>query len=127
MKAIGVDFGLKKIGIAYSEGKLAEPVKVLRGKSLEDLIAKTINEINRLEGSLVVVGISERESEQKAREFGKEIESRLGIEVRFEDETRSTKDAQQFAIAAGIGRKKRKDMEDAYAAAIILQNFLDAH
>jgi putative Holliday junction resolvase len=49
----------------------------------------------------------------------------ISIPVVTFDETLSTKEAQILSKEAGIGQKKRHQMEDAYAATIMLQNFLD--
>jgi len=50
----------------------------------------------------------------------------LGGPVETFDETLSTYNAQRASIEAGMKRKKRKDMEDAYAATLILQGYLDS-
>jgi len=42
MKIIGIDFGLRKVGLAITEGKLADPLMVIRYSSLEELIEKII-------------------------------------------------------------------------------------
>ena len=49
----------------------------------------------------------------------------LNVPVETFDETLSTQDAQRMSKEAGIKQKRRHLMEDAYAAAIMLQNFLD--
>jgi len=54
------------------------------------------------------------------------IEEKLKIPIVFQDETLTTRRSQELSIEAGIKRKKRKALEDAYSATLILQSFLDS-
>jgi len=119
MKIIGIDWGESKIGLAKAEGSLAEPLVVVKPADLEKILLAEKPE-------LIIVGISENQSGEKAREFGVELEKKLGIKVEFVDETLSTAEAQIRSREAGVGRQKRRGMEDAYAATILLQNYLDS-
>jgi putative Holliday junction resolvase len=123
---LGIDYGDSKIGLAISSGVVAAPLSVVRYKDQNELLRrlKKISEEERAEK--LVVGISEKDSEQKARDFGEKLSKHLGLPVEFADETLSSKDAQMLSIEAGIKRKKRKNMEDAFAAALILQGYLDS-
>lgn len=122
---LGVDYGRKKIGLSIAYSSIAEPLLVIKNNGIE----KTVDEINKItkrENVMeVVVGISERESEKEARDFGKILGDKTGVVIIFQDETLSTKEAQARSIEAGLKRKKRKEMEDAYAATLILQDYLD--
>lgn len=120
MKILGIDYGRRKIGLAVSEGKLAEPLKVIKIDDFNDGVEKVKKEAESIKAEKLIVGLSEGEMGEEQKQFAK----KMGAET-F-DETLSTYDAQNFSIEAGIKRKKRKGMEDAYAAAIILQNYLDA-
>lgn len=119
MRILGIDYGRKKIGLAVAEGSLAEPFKVVRVNSFEDAIEKVSKEIKVSNVSKIVVGISEGEMGEESKKFAES----LGAET-F-DETLTSQDAQRLSIEAGVSRKKRKGMEDAFAAAIMLQNYLD--
>ena len=126
MRLLGIDYGRKKIGLALSQGSLAEPFKVLRYDSLAAL-TEQIREIVEKEGvEKIVVGISEGKSEQEAREFGEGLKS-LGVEIVFFDETLSTNTAQELSREAGVKRKKRRALEDAFAASVMLQSFLESN
>src|SRR3972149_6723846 len=114
MKIIGMDFGLRKVGLAITEGKLADPLMVIRYSSLEELIEKIKRIVKEKSIEKAVVGISEGEMAIKAREFGEKLKE--FVDVDFQDETLTTKDAISLSIKAGIGREKRKKLEDAYAA-----------
>jgi putative Holliday junction resolvase len=121
---MGVDYGEAKCGVAVSRAGLAEPLVVIRSESRGKLIGKLrrITEREKIEG--VVVGLSEGEMAKWQRAFGLELAGELGVPVEFADETLTSRDAERFSIEAGIKRKKRRRMEDAYAAAIMLQGWL---
>ena len=119
MKIIGIDWGEAKIGLAKSESLLAEPWKVIKPVDLKSILLAE-------KPDLIIVGVSENQSGEKARAFGQELEKILKIKVKLFDETLSTSEAKIRSREAGIGQKKRQGMEDAYAAAIFLQNYLDS-
>lgn len=126
MQLLGIDYGRKKIGLALSGGSLAEPFEVLKIKTIDEGV-KLVGDIVEIKGvEKIVVGISEGEMGQEAKAFGDKVEYLSQKPVVFQDETLSTKDAQSLSIKAGVKRKKRKEMEDAYSAALILQSYIDA-
>lgn len=128
-KVLGIDYGRKKIGIAIADGPLAEPLEVIRFENEEDALEKVSSSFAKASEdkkvSKVVLGVAEGKMAEEQREFGKKLEKRLGIPVTFQDETLTTQEAQELSIKAGIKRKKRKGLEDAYSAALILQNYLE--
>lgn len=125
MRILGIDYGRSKVGLAIADGSLAEPLKVIRYKSVKDLVKRIEIEIEKEKIEKVVVGISEGEMAVETREFRKRLEKEIGIFVDEFDETLTSHDAQALSRDAGINRKKRREMEDAYAAAIMLQNYVD--
>jgi putative Holliday junction resolvase len=122
---IGIDFGQRKIGIATAESPLAEPHSVIRVINFDDAVSKCVLLIEKLIPEKIVVGLSEGEMAKESKKFGKVLEELTNIPVTFADETLSSWEAQQKSIEAGKKRLKRKQMEDAYAAAVMLQNYLD--
>lgn len=122
---LGVDYGRKKIGLALAEGSLAEPMGVVRVGSANEAVRKVKQVIEEENIERLVLGLSEGEMAEETEEFGRKLEKELEIPVAFQDETLSTKMAQDLSIKAGIRRKKRRFLEDAYSAAIILQAYLD--
>ena len=126
MRILGIDYGRKKMGLALSDGPLAEPYKILRYQDIEILREKIKKIVKELEIEKVVVGLSEGKMAEETKEFAKNLEEKLGLSVILQDETLTTHEAQDLSIKAGIKRKKRKTMEDAYSAALILQSYLDS-
>ncbi len=120
MKVLGIDYGKAKIGVAFADGPLAEPIEVFHYSDPKMLEEKVKELAEDYAAEKIVVGVSEGVMGRESLEFAKAV----GAET-F-DETLSTQDAQGLAREAGIGQKKRQEMEDAYAAAVMLQNYLDS-
>ena len=123
MKYLGVDFGLRRIGLAVSEGELASPYKIIEIKSLKEGVSKIIKEILDEGMDKVVVGMPEGETGKSAVKFIKSLKSE-GLDVVEADETLSSVNAIDMMIRSGVPRSKRR-FTDAHAAAEILQNYLD--
>ena len=122
---LGIDYGKVKVGLAVSTSFLAEPFRVVRGNSLEELVNNVTGIVEKFKFDEIVVGVSDGEIAREARIFGKKLGLKTGVEVKFIDETLTTHDAQRLAIESGMKRKKRKHLEDAFAATLILQNYLE--
>lgn len=127
MKLLGIDYGRRKIGLAVSDGSIAEPWKVIRYEKKEEALRRLALLLKEESLQKVVLGISEGIMGQETKEFGRTLKAELNVAVVFQDETLSTQMAHEFSIGAGIKRKKRKEMEDAYSAAIILQTYIDSN
>ena len=127
MRILAIDYGRKKIGLAISNDKVAEPKSVIRYKYVKEVLAKISEVIENEKIERVVVGISEGKMEMESRSFARALREIIKVPVVTYDETLSTHDAQNLSIKAGLKRKKRKNLEDAYAAAIMLQNYLDSN
>lgn len=127
MKLLGIDYGRKKIGLAISGGKLAEPYQVIRYADRFKMFAHIQRIVERLKIEKIIIGMSENEMGQEIKKFGEEIKSlNSQIPVEFFDETLSSQDAITMSIASGMGRKRRKEMEDAFAASVMLQHYIDS-
>lgn len=125
MKILGIDYGRNKIGLAVGVAGFSEPLKVLRISSKKEALSKIHEAVIVENPDKIVVGISEGEMAIESRTFAKELQKYIEIQVDTFDETLTSFDAQNLSRVAGIGRKKRKEMEDAYAATIMLQNYID--
>lgn len=124
-KTLGIDYGRSKIGLALGVDKFAEPLKVVRYKEIGLAIAEIEKIIDSEKVDKVVVGISEGEMGKESETFSLSLSKLLNTPVETYDETLSSQDAQRLSLEAGIHQKKRHQMEDAFAAAIMLQGYLD--
>jgi len=118
MRVLGVDWGEKRIGLALSEGELAEPLGVV--SSVEELI-----EIAREKGvEKIILGLPEGKHRKRVEVLGVRLEEELRIEVILRSEVLSTEAALKAAVEAGKRKKARREL-DALAAATLLQEYLD--
>lgn len=127
MRILGIDYGKRKIGVALANEFLAEPYKQIRYEKIEEALAKIKQIVESQKVEKVVLGISEEKMARKTKKFARLLQSSLNLKVYFQDETLSTFEAKEIARKLKISRKKIKNFEDAVAAAIILQNYLDLH
>lgn len=132
MRALGIDLGRRRIGIARSDatGTLASPVTVLeRTADLLDRLAVLVAEE---QPDVVVVGLPrsldgrDRDAAQRARQEAAALQRRVAVPVELHDERLSTVSAHSALVAAGRGSRRRRGMVDAAAAAVILQSWLEA-
>lgn len=128
-KVLAIDYGRKKIGLAVgdTETAFAEPHSVIKFNTPNEGLEKVEHIIQIERVKQIVIGISEGEMAKETKRFGQKIREETGIPVSFQDETLSTQKAQELSIRAGIKRKKRKALEDAYSATLILQAYLDSN
>ena len=125
MKYLGVDYGLKKMGLAISEGINASPFKILEITSLKDALEKVSYVISSEEIDKVIIGVSESgESRKITLDFIKGLKGK-GIEVIEVEETLSSIEARERMVELGSSKKSRKK-DDSVSASIILQNYLDS-
>lgn len=141
MRVLGVDLGRRRIGLAVSDASqtLARPWRTLeRGPSdrlaLRDLVAIVDDLSAEPDGlALVVVGLPRRldgsPSEQTAhvQEMVLSLQRRLRVPVAVQDERLSSHEADSRLAVRERDWRKRKARLDAAAAAVILQDYLDAH
>lgn len=134
MIIMSVDLGKARTGIAVCDKTefLASPYTVIFEKSPSRLIKKTAECAKETQAELIVVGLpknmngSEGESAQNARAFSEKLSALTGIETVMQDERGTTISAHNFLSETNTYGKKRKNVVDAVAATIILQDFLDA-
>ncbi|MBI4038500.1 pre-16S rRNA-processing nuclease YqgF [Candidatus Daviesbacteria bacterium] len=122
MKYLGIDFGLKRVGLATSEGTMAAPWKVITGKNFLELIDKIYTQASDFDK--VVIGLPQGNMGKKVKQAIKILQSK-GLDILEADETLSTKEAIRLMIELNIPKKKRVVSDD-YSAAIILQKYLDS-
>lgn len=124
MRYLGIDFGLKRVGLAFSEGTLAAPLKTLIVKGFKDAVSQVVVIVERENFDKVVVGLPEGKMGQTVLGFVSALR-KAGIDVDTTDETLSSQQAMAQMIKLNIPQKKRQT-NDAYSAAIILQHWLDS-
>ena len=131
-KALGIDYGSKRIGIALSDEdrKFAFPKEIVANGS--DVVNK-VTVLVREEGVTdIVVGESidfagnDNPIMEQAREFVGLLEQAAGARVIFEPEILTSAQARrQFQTKEKTRKPQTRETVDASAAALILQTYLD--
>lgn len=118
-----IDFGLKRVGLATSTGEIAAPWKILNTNSLDNTISQIEKIVKDNKFDKIIVGLPEGKMGKNILKFVYALrKNKLNVETA--DETLTSKNATQQMIEIGIPQKKRRH-QDAVAASIILQNYLD--
>jgi putative Holliday junction resolvase len=139
VRVVGIDLGERRIGVAVSDASatLARPLKTIeRGAS----DAEAVDRLHALVDALaaeeavgaVVVGVPTRLDGSPNRQTGRVatvmalLSARLAVPVFPQDERLSSVEAEERLALREKDWRKRKAKLDAAAAAVILQDFLDA-
>lgn len=130
---MGVDFGGKRIGIAFSDlsGTIATAYEVYVSQNEEKDIDYLISLAKKREVSKVVFGLplnadgTESDQTRWTRDFATKFSEKSEIETDFEDERFSSLEAEELLKEAKMNWKQRKLILDKVAAEIILQNYLN--
>lgn len=133
MRYLALDLGDKRIGVAISDtlGMIARPLAVIeRTSRVADFEAYAALAAEHQVDELVVglpISMDGTEGRQAVwvRDYSAELAAALDLPLHLWDERLTTEEAVDIMHAQG--KRPSKDWIDAVAAAVILQNFLDAH
>jgi len=133
-RILAVDPGDKRIGVAVSDptGTIANPLTVILHES-RLIDAASIAQIARENDvTLILVGIALDENGQigprarKAVRLADCIREQTDLPVELWDESGSTQIARESRLILGARKSRRVGHQDALAATVILQSYLDA-
>ena len=135
MRILAVDHGEKRIGIAISDvtATIASPLKVIEHISRTIDAAQVADLAVQNDVRLIVIGQSFDEegkpnpAGRRAGRFADELKNQTDIPIELWDESFSTQDARAARIELGVSRKNRAGHQDAFAAVVILQSYLEAN
>ena len=139
MAILGIDYGAKKIGLAKSDDKqkIALPLEILPNTGKVDVLVKLKEACQQYEISKIVVGVPVSMQNKGNRTFWRQkdlqnkqmkevlsfvnwVKENIDLPVEVEDERLSTK------MANGLRKDLvKKGPDDAVAAMLILQTYLD--
>lgn len=134
MVVLALDVGEARIGVAVSDPTelLASPRGMIRRRSTAQAIEAVLRMVEEAKAEMVVVGLpisldgQMRDQARAVQAFGQRLARRLSVPVAYWDERLSTVTAAEALRAAGVRPERIRERIDAAAAAIILQDFLDA-
>lgn len=131
---MGVDFGLKRIGVSVCDGEwiLATPLPVIYTKSMRvsiDAVA-ALSKAQNVGG--IVIGLplnldgSESIQSGRVRAFSKNLQRVTGLSTVLYDERLTTVEANELLIEAGVVKAAdRAKLIDSMSAKVILQSYID--
>ncbi|MCX7022251.1 MAG: Holliday junction resolvase RuvX, partial [bacterium] len=129
----GIDFGVKRIGLALSDpqGKIARPRGVLERRSPQADVRRICLLAVEAGVDEVVLGLPLKEDGTRGKAaaaveaFLAGLESHLDLPIHLLDERYTTKAAEGALREAGLDERAARKNVDAVAAALILQAHLD--
>lgn len=130
-KYLGLDYGLRRIGVAASDDSNAFAFALgTHVEGRDGSIFLYLGEIIKERGcQVVVIGLPltadgrEMEMARKTRKFAGLLEQKMGLPTILWDERFSSQEADRWLQTK---RKQQKEDRDALAAEIILQSYLDS-
>jgi putative Holliday junction resolvase len=131
-RVLGLDLGQSRIGVAISDPdrRVAVPLGTIRTGAPDDVkaIAALVREHSVEEivvGHPLSLSGGKGEAADHAEKFAAALRSVLAVPVVLEDERLSTVQAERELAAAGVRGRRRREVVDQSAAAVILQSYLD--
>jgi len=129
------DFGEKRIGVATGNVSIgvATPLTTVHAESNVDRLAALGKLVGEWQPALFVVGQPHHADDQPhevahlAKKFGNRLQENFRRPVMYVDETLSSMEASRALVERGITGREQKDKLDAFAAAVILQSWLDEY
>ncbi len=135
MRVLGIDLGTKRIGIAASDrsGTIASPLTVLQRSGSQGGDHRNIAKIVIEEEAVaIVVGLplnmdgSEGKAAISARAEVERMATVVGVPVYVHDERLTTVAADRVMMEQNMNAQARRKVVDKWAAAVILQAWLDS-
>lgn len=137
MRVLGLDYGTVTVGVAVSDtmGMIAQELETITRKQpnkLRRTLARITELVEQYEVETIVLGqpynmnYSEGFRVEETAEFKRLLENRVEVPVIMWDERLTTVESERILQECGVRRENRKAVIDQIAAAIILQNYLDA-
>jgi putative Holliday junction resolvase len=131
-RLMGLDVGGKRTGVAIADelGIFASPVGYVARGTRDRAELRVL--IDRYGITRIVAGLPASMSGQEGiqaadvREYAEQLAADLDLPLIFWDERLTSMIAERTLIDRGVSRAKRRDQIDAVAAAVMLQNYLDA-
>ncbi|UDY36179.1 Holliday junction resolvase RuvX [Dermatobacter hominis] len=134
MRALGLDLGSKRIGVALSDsdGTLALPYEVVQRTGDRERDHRRIAElVAETEAEVVVVGVpysldgSTGPMATRYRAEARRLRATLGVPVETYDERLTTVTAERALRETDLSGRARRKVVDQVAAAVMLQSWLD--
>ena len=132
-RSLGLDIGDRRIGVALSDpgGILASPFTIIDRRDESQDVQAIIDIIDQNQVEQIVAGLprsmngSIGKQAEKVKAFVQSLSAHTKVPIEFRDERLTTVSAKRLIQAAITKKTRRKARDDAVAAALILQGYLD--
>ena len=126
-RILGIDYGIKKVGLAIGIGDIVEPYGILK----DDFLDKILKIVKRERIGVIILGLplisgKPTKMSKQARFFGESIKAQLADDVKvvYVDESGTSKSSVEVAVASGMSQKRRRN-DDSIAACQIIKRFIE--
>ena len=137
MRALGIDFGKRRTGVAVSDptGVIAQPLPTLKRRTGKRMPLGALKKLaESYSAQMIVVGLplapsgDDTDWTRTVRKAAERLSERSGIPVELVDERYTSARAERTVRSLGLPKRKREEKHrvDAAAAVLILQSWLDA-
>jgi putative Holliday junction resolvase len=134
ISALGLDVGSKRIGLAGCDGTglIATGITTIERRSFQEDVEQIQQIVNERRVQLLVVGLpysmdgSLGFQARHVQKFAHRLANSLKLPMEFMDERLTSYQAEQLIIAENRSPSRNKGLIDRKAAALILQQWLDA-
>ncbi|GAB6175746.1 Holliday junction resolvase RuvX [Desulfobaculum senezii] len=132
MRILAIDFGLKRVGLALTDGlgMMAFPYKTIVRTTRDKLFAELSEILEKENVTAIVLGLplsldgEETLITRQVYNFKASLARRTDLPIHYMDERLSSVEAEEQLKEVGLRRKKRKTVLDQQAAVRILESYL---
>jgi putative Holliday junction resolvase len=133
-RIMALDVGEATLGVALSDplGITAQPFTTIKRRNLREDLRALADLAREREVTLVVVGLPLRlggqdgPAAESVRQFAAKLGRSIGLPVETWDERLTTVQAERALLEGDVSRRRRREVVNQIAAAIILQSYLDS-
>ena len=131
MSILGIDYGLKRIGIACTDelNISSYPLLQIENKDDNSHFDEILEVISQRPIDLILIGIPFKDDgrlkiQDHIEKFSEDLSKLIDIKILHWDENFTTDEAEDFLIKNKVSRKKRKNLKDKLAACNIINSYL---
>lgn len=142
-RILGLDFGLRRVGVAIAEGETVASLDTIESDNREDTMTQILKICREEQVAKIILGLSKNESgeadpsrvgelrrdeaEDMVRSFALELNKNIDIPIEFVDETLTSKEAERILQDLKIDPRSKdyKKEIDRISAKLILEQYLN--
>lgn len=132
-RILAIDHGSVRIGLAISDQlrMFAKPLKTIANKGFKPVLKELEQIIREQDVGLIILGMpwaidgSDTPKTLEVKAFGEKLKKQIEIELIVWDERYSSAEADEELSKLRYDHKRKKELRDAMAAAMILKSYLE--